>query len=73
MKREASRRSPPPLKMDADKLRGRYDAVVEALALVKEMDGLRAKIGRGNSPNFGDLTARANGQRHGASLWRGAG
>jgi len=43
---------------DADKLRGRYDAVVEALALVKEMDGLlAAKIGRGSSPNFGDLTA----------------
>jgi type VI secretion system protein ImpA len=46
---------------DAAVLRARFDAAAQALALVKEMDSvLAAKIGRGTSPNFGDLIGTLN-------------
>jgi len=43
---------------NAEQLRARYDAAVESVALIKEMDALLAeKIGGGRAPSFADLTA----------------
>lgn len=43
---------------DSERLRARYDAAVEALGLVKDIDSfLVGKIGREHAPNFGELNA----------------